>query len=160
MLHQVKIRYPPEWGCSTADMSQLIKEDYLAQREKARERNQRGLLDVVKQHQLCPQQSRWTSELTSMPQSSVAQCWVFDEYRALQPKSHRSADSYDPGPLSTWHFSTFNQHIVLSTTIHRKMKTLCVHVIWKLYIYPNHSAMTPSCFESQRLCRCVCSFYL
>lgn len=78
-----------------------------------------------------------TSELTSMPPSSTARRWVFDEYRALQPESHWFADDQDPGPLHTWHFSTFNQHILLSTKkIYCEMKTLSFHVVCKLYIPP------------------------
>lgn len=197
MLHQDKIKYPLEWGCSIADVSQLIKEDFSALREKARKTNWRSLLEVMKQLQLyilslvddslCLDVVLWmhemnlhrhialwykhltqcfwflytdvyynssaivmsmseeknpqmftylhgnvsrksisfiaTSKLTSMLLSSAATVlsvgWIESTSAEItlvcwqHPKSK---------PLYTWHFSTFNQHVLLSTTIYCKIK--------------------------------------
>lgn len=51
--------------------------------------------------------------------------------------------------LYTWHFSTFNQHVLLSTTIYCEMKTLSIHVACKWYISPNYSAIKHSVLNSE-----------
>ncbi len=108
-------------------------------------------------HLLCRNVSRkniWfivTSKLTSMLLSSAATAlsvWWIESTSAeitLLCWQHLKIQA-----LYTWHFSTFNQYVLLSTTIYYKMKTLGVHAACKWYISPNHSAIKPSGLNSKK----------
>lgn len=51
--------------------------------------------------------------------------------------------------LNTWHYSNFNQHVLLSTTNHCKIKdTLWTHVACEWYVSQSHSAFTLCVFNS------------